>query len=319
MSHISVVVPVYYNEGSIRETCETIRETLSSHPAITRLDFVIVNDGSGDNSLEVMRDLYRESPDQYTIINFSRNFGQLAALLAGYRHATGDCVVSISADLQDPPELIAKMFDAWRNGYKLVVASRSSRNDSFLYDRVASVAWDLFRRFSVPTIPKGGFDFFLMDRELCELYVDNPDQHLFMQGRLLFFGYEPAVIPYERRKRTIGKSKTNLGRKVKYFIDGFVGYSYLPLRVVSAMGVVMFIASFIGAFLVAWYVLLYNYEVKGWGSLMVAMLFLNGIQMLAIGVIGEYLWRTLEETRKRPHYIIQSIMRPEQAEKFDER
>lgn len=308
MSHVSVVIPVYQNEGTIEKTCHDISDILEGDPDVSRYDFVIVNDGSTDESTRIIQALFEETPDRYTIIDFTRNFGQLQALLAGYRYAEGDCVVSVSADLQDPPELIIDMLEAWKQGHKLVVGGRAARNDGIIYNSVANTAWELFRRYAVPNIPKGGFDFFLMDRELRDRYVDNPEQHIFMQGRLLFFGYQPHVIPYERLKRPSGKSQTNLKKKLKYFVDGFVGYSTYPLQLVFMMGIITFIASFIGALLVAWYVLFYNYSVKGWGSLMVVMLFLNGLQMLSIGVIGEYLWRTLEETRKRPHYIIKSVL-----------
>jgi dolichol-phosphate mannosyltransferase len=178
---------------------------------------------------------------------------------------------------------------------------------------ISRISWTILRRHAVPKIPKGGFDFFLMDKELCQYFVRDPEQHIFLQGRLLFYGFDPFIIPYERRKRFAGKSQTSIGRKVKYFVDGFAAYSFLPLRIMSVAGILLFLSALVASGLVAWYVLMYGSPVQGWASLMVIILFLSGIQMLSLGVIGEYLWRNLEEARKRPHYVIEQILERKMA------
>ncbi|MFA5779101.1 MAG: glycosyltransferase family 2 protein [Elusimicrobiota bacterium] len=316
INKISVVIPVYQNEGTISATCKAVSDVLDKHSEEINYEFVLVNDGSTDQSWEILQRIKRERTDKVTIINLTRNFGQISALLAGYIYAEGDCIISMSADLQDPAELTWEMFCAWKDGNNLVVANRVKRNDGWLIDKISGFCWTLLRRFAVPNIPKGGFDFFLMDRQLCDYFTRDPEQHIFIQGRLLFYGYKPFIIPYERRKRSEGKSQTSFGRRVKYFIDGFVAYSFLPLRIMSIAGILFFLVSIIGSCMIAWYVLVYGSRVEGWASLIIIILFLNGMQMMFIGMIGEYLWRNIEETRKRPHYIIEKIIKKEMPNGF---
>ena len=310
---ISIVIPVFQNEDVITTTCNQVCAVLDQHSDEVSYEIVLVNDGSIDRSWEIMKKLQLERPDLITLIKFTRNFGQISALLAGYTYVRGDCIVSISADLQDPPELIWEMFCRWREGNKLVVANRVHRHDGWAQDMISAVCWTMLRRYAVPKIPKGGFDFFLMDKVLCQYFVRNPEQHIFLQGRLLFYGFEPFTIPYERRKRPAGKSQTTIGRKVKYLIDGFAAYSFLPLRIMSFAGLLLFLGALVASGVITWYVLMYGSPVQGWASLIVVILFLSGIQMLSLGVIGEYLWRNLEEARKRPHYVIEQISEKQTA------
>jgi len=309
---LSVVLPVYQNEGSVARLCEEIFQNLDPHTDELGYEIVLVNDGSTDQSWEMLQKLYRLYPQRLSIINLTRNFGQISALIAGYADARGDCVVSMAADLQDPADKIWEMFLAWRAGHKIVAGRRISRQDGFIKDRISGLAWKLLRRFAVKNIPDGGFDFFLMDREIRDYYITDPEQVIFMQGRLLYYGYAPYFIDYERRKRDMGRSQSGFGRRLKYFIDGFTAYSYLPLRFMSAFGILLCLTSFGAAVAFTWYVLMHGTRVEGWTSTMVAILFLNGVQSLFLGILGEYLWRGLEEIRRRPHYIIrQRLMRQE--------
>lgn len=308
VAKVSIVIPVFQNESVIAKTFDTVSAVLDPHSDELSYNFVLVNDGSTDQSWQALQRLQEEKPEQITLINFTRNFGQLPALLAGYAHADGDCVVSISADLQDPPELIWDMVCAWKRGEKLVVANRIARNDGIIQDTISNICWGVFRRYVFQDIPKGGFDFFLMDREIKDYYVRDPEQNIFIQGRLLFYGYKPFVIPYERMKRISGKSQTNLGRKLKYFIDAFAAYSFLPLRLMSAIGIILFLIAIISSVAITWRVFFYGSPVEGWASLMIVLLLLSGVQMLSLGIIGEYLWRNIEETRKRPHYIVDKFI-----------
>lgn len=302
---LSVVLPVYQNEGAVARVCDEIFQTLNPHADELDYEIVLVNDGSTDRSWEVLKELHRLHPQRLTIVNLTRNFGQISALLAGYAQAQGDCVVSMAADLQDPAEKIWEMFLVWRAGHKLVAGRRASREDGFIKDRISTLAWKLLRRFAVKNIPDGGFDFFLMDKEIRDYYIADPEQVIFMQGRLLYYGYAPHFIDYERRARPVGRSHTGLGRRLKYFIDGFAAYSYLPLRFMSACGLLLCLISLGAAATLIWYVLRHGSPVVGWTSLMTTILFLSGMQMLFLGILGEYLWRGLEEIRRRPHYVIQ--------------
>lgn len=302
---LTVVIPVFMNASSIELVCKAVSDTLDAYEL--DYDFVLVNDGSTDESWVIMQKLQVEKPDKFTLINFTRNFGQSAALLAGYTYAKGDGVISMAADMQDPPGIVGDMVGAWLKGHKLVVGERTARDDGLLNDFISKFSWNVLKRYAVPNLPKGGFDFFLMDREIRNYYVNNPEQHIFVQGRLLFYGCAPYSIPYERQKRFSGQSQTTFAKKLKYLIDGFISYSFVPLRAISLIGIILSLISILAAAIISWYVLTEGSKVVGWASMMVVMLFLNGIQLMAFGIIGEYLWRNIEESRKRPHYIISEI------------
>jgi polyisoprenyl-phosphate glycosyltransferase len=305
---LSVVVPAFHNSATIDPLFERIRATLEPHAAEVDFEVVFVEDGSADDTWQALLSLRARHPTRVTLVKLVRNFGQIAALLAGYRAASGDCCASISADLQDPPELIWDMFLAWRSGHPLVAAARLARNDGLMQDAVAKASWGLLRRFAVRNVPEGGFDYFLMDRQLLDQYVKDPEQHIFMQGRLLYFVREPHVVYYERVRRAVGRSRTSFMRRVKYFIDGFTAYSFMPLRLMSAVGLLISLAAFMGVLLIIFVVLVYGSNVEGWASLAVLILFLSGIQLVSLGVIGEYLWRAVEEVRRRPHYIVEKVL-----------
>ena len=305
---LSVVVPSYHNADTLEDLFERIRALLEPRAAQVAYEVVFVEDGSADATWQVLLALREKYPRQVTLVKLVRNFGQIAALLAGYRAATGDCCASISADLQDPPELIWDMFLAWQAGHPLVAAARSARNDGLIQDNVAAASWWMLRRFAVRNVPKGGFDYFLMDRALLEQYVTDPEQHIFMQGRLLYFVREPHVIHYQRSRRAVGRSQTSFMRRVKYFIDGFTAYSFMPLRLMSAVGLLISLLAFMGVVLIVVVTLAYGVKVEGWASLTVLVLFLSGIQLISLGVIGEYLWRAVEEVRRRPHYIVERVL-----------
>jgi glycosyltransferase involved in cell wall biosynthesis len=305
---LSVVVPAFHNEDTLEELFERIGAVLEPRSAELRYEVVFVEDGSADRTWEVLVRLRDKFPDRVGLVKLVRNFGQIAALLAGYRAATGDCCVSMAADLQDPPELIWDLFAAWRAGNPLVVAARSGRNDGYVHDLVSNASWWALKRFAVRNIPEGGFDFFLMDRKLLEHYVSDPEQHIFMQGRLLYYVRKPHVISYERAPRPRGRSQTSFMRRVKYFIDGFTAYSFFPLRLMSAIGLLISLAAFITAIGIIVVTLFFGAKVEGWASLAVVVLFLSGIQLLSLGVIGEYLWRAVEGVQKRPHYLVETVM-----------
>jgi len=306
---ISIVIPVYNNQGTLAELFAQLERKMQSSDASLDLEYVFVNDGSRDGSWSVLERLYQQNPGRCVLVDLTRNFGQINALLAGYMHASGDAVVSMSADLQDPPDIVPSLIRAWREGHKLVAAQRVFRQDGWITDKTSSLAWTLLRRFAVPSIPQGGFDFFLMDRLLCNYYIRDPEQNIFMQGRLLFYGHTPFVIPYERQKRGSGKSQTSVARRIKYFVDGFTAYSFLPLRIMSMVGIVLFLFSLLMVGIIFIYIFVFGSKVEGWASLIVVSLFLGGMQMLSLGVLGEYLWRGIEEVRRRPHFIVGQVVR----------
>lgn len=308
MSLISVVVPVYHNAASLADLAARLRAVAQSC-APAEFEFVFVEDGSGDESLAVLRDLSRDDP-RVRVLKLSRNFGSNAALLAGLAAASGDAAVALGADLQDPPEMIPEMLRLWTEGRKVVLAARRSREDPWLTRALAAAFYALFRRFAIPTMPEGGFDSFLIDRRVRDLLVGIQENNAYLMGLILWLGFVPAVVRYDRARRDqrYGPSAWTFWGKVKHFVDSFVAFSYTPLRVVSLTGFVVVALAFAYAALVLYLSLFRGFPVSGWASLMLVLLLVSGIQILMLGVLGEYLWRNLEETRHRPRFIVESVL-----------
>jgi glycosyltransferase involved in cell wall biosynthesis len=299
---ISVVVAVYHNEGSITKTHAAIQKVF--HDALPRHEYelIFVDDGSTDGSLKEILDL-READAHVKAITFTRNFGQMAAMLAGFKQASGDAVINISADLQDPIDLIPEMVEKWEGGSELVVCFRAERSDSVLARLLSRVAYALLR-LSLPQIPKGGFDFVLMDRVVMDGFNAIDVRHRFFQGDLLWAGYRTSFIPYERQKRTIGRSQYSLGKKLKNFVDAILDASYLPIRFISVLGFITAGLGFLYAVTVVISWLAGDTPFTGWAPLMITILVVGGLIMMMLGVIGEYVWRINEEVRKRPNYVV---------------
>ncbi len=303
MSTISIVVPVFNNAPSLSPLLEKFQELAAQRPE-HRFEFIFVDDGSADESCRVIEGLVAAEP-RASLVKLSRNFGSSAAILAGLEQAAGDAVVAIAADLQDPPDLIGEMLARWQQGRKVVLAARESRSDPWLTSLMAGAFYALFRRFAVPAMPKHGFDFFLVDRQVCNLLVGIQENNAYLMGLILWMGFSPDIIPYHRRQREkrFGRSMWTFVKKLKYFTDAFVGFSYTPLRAASATGGICCALGFLYAAVIVVRRLCYGADIQGWASLMVVLLVVSGVQMLMIGVLGEYLCRNLEETRRRPRFV----------------
>lgn len=305
MKKISYVIPVYNNYGSIRLTWEAIRGLFQEGLSGYDYEIVFVDDGSRDNSYEEMRQVATEDTKVRTI-TFSRNFGQLAAIIAGYDNASGDAIVSMSADLQDPVELTVDMAKAWAGGSDVVVGFRESREDSFgarLFSRLAYSAV----RAANPDIPSGGFDFVLMSRRALEVFLSLKGRNRFYQGDVIWAGLPTTFIPYVRRKRIVGKSQYTFSKKLKLFYDFFLDGSYVPIRLMSASGAIVALLGVIYAIVISISWLFGHTPFAGWAPIMVAILVIGGVLMLMLGLIGEYLWRILDELKAKPLYIIKKL------------
>jgi glycosyltransferase involved in cell wall biosynthesis len=305
---VSVVVPVYQNAGSLRDLAARL-QAVAAACTPSEFDFVFVDDGSTDESFAVLRDLAREDP-RVRVVKLSRNFGSNAALLAGLVAAKGDAAVVVAADLQDPPELIPKMLALWAEGHRVVLAARRSRDDPFWTRALAATFYALFRRLAIRTMPENGFDFFLVDRRVRDLLVGIQENNAYLMGLVLWLGFAPAVVHYDRvaRDRRYGSSAWTFWKKVKHFADSFVAFSYAPVRLASLTGFVVVLIGFAYGALVLYLRLARGFDVGGWASLMLVILLVAGIQILMLGVLGEYLWRNLEETRRRPRFIVETVV-----------
>ena len=299
---ISVVVAVYHNQGSIRETHARLRDTFLQDLPEYDYEIVFVDDGSKDGSLAEILAVRDEDPC-VKAVSFTRNFGQMAAMLAGFKEATGDAVINISADLQDPVSLVPQMVEKWRSGGEIVVCFRIDREDG-LFARLFSRAAYGVLRMSLPQIPRGGFDVVLMDRAAMDAFNSIDVRHRFFQGDLLWTGYRTCFIPYRRLKRTVGHSQYNFGKKMKNFLDAVLDASYLPIRFISLLGIITAGLGVVYSItiVIAWF--LGDTPFSGWAPIMMAILLVGGLIMVMLGVIGEYVWRINEEVRKRPNFVI---------------
>lgn len=299
---ISFVVAVYHNEGAISKTHEKIQSVFVRELMENEYEIVFVDDGSKDGSLVEILKLKEQDP-RIKAITFTRNFGQMAAMLAGFREASGDAIINISADLQDPVELIPQMVEKWQGGSEIVICYRTDRADTLFAKLFSRLAYGVLR-ISLPQIPPGGFDFVLMDRKVMDAFNAIDVRHRFFQGDLLWTGYRTSFIPYVRLKRTIGTSQYNFGKKLKNFLDAILDASYLPIRFISLVGLitsglgVLYSASIVFSWLRG------ETPFTGWAPIMIAILLVGGLIMVMLGVIGEYVWRINEEVRKRPNYVV---------------
>lgn len=307
-SLVSIVVPVFHNESSLPDLLSQF-QTLASRNPSEDFEFVFVDDGSRDASFDVLCRLSQTEP-RMRVVKLSRNFGSNAALSAGLAHAQGRAVACIAADLQDPPELIDEMLVHWRNGTNIVLAARNGRDEPLLTQLLANTFYALFRRFAIKTMPPEGFDFFLLDRQAVDIINSIQESNVYLMGLILWLGFTPQVVYYRRRAREkrYGVSMWTLLKKIKYFIDGFVAFSYTPVRACSCLGILFSMLGMLYAVLIVIGRLFFAIHLEGWSSLMVAILIVSGVQMLMIGVIGEYLWRNLEETRQRPRFIVEKVI-----------
>lgn len=299
---ISFVIAVYRNEGAITRTYEKIRSVFADELRQHDYELVFVDDGSDDGSLQEILQL-RQHDEKIKAITFTRNFGQMAAMLAGLQQATGDATINISADLQDPTELIPQMVRKWQEGAELVVCYRTDRSDTFAAKLFSRFAYGALR-LSIPQIPPGGFDFVLMDRRALDEFNSIDVRNRFFQGDILWTGYRTSFIPYVRLKRTIGKSQYNLRKKLKNFLDAFLDASYLPIRFISYAGLAISALGVLYSITIVASWMFGKTPFSGWAPLMIAVLLVGGMIMVMLGIIGEYTWRIYDEVRKKPNFIV---------------
>ncbi len=315
MSLISIVAPVYHNASSLADLLAELQAVAARNPG-DDFEFIFVDDGSRDESFAVLQSLAADEA-RMKVAKLSRNFGSNPAIMAGMSLAQGDAVAAIAADLQDPPALLHEMIARWRTGSKVVIAARRGRADPFPTSLLADAFYRLFRRFAIRSMPRRGFDFFLIDSQVCALINGIQENNAYLMGLILWLGFEPHVIHYDRgaRERRYGQSMWTLGRKLKYFIDSFVAFSHAPIRMATALGICF---SLVGLLYAGWVIyarLALGVEAEGWASTIVVVLIAAGLQMLILGVIGEYMWRNLDETRRRPRFIIERIVEHESGER----
>jgi glycosyltransferase involved in cell wall biosynthesis len=307
MALVSIVVPVYYNAPSLPALADRLAAFAASQPR-HQFEFIYVDDGSGDNSFEVLKSL-TERDERIRLVKLTRNFGSNTAILAGMSHAQGNCVGFVAADLQDPPERLAEMIALWETGTKVVLAVRRDRmGDPWTTRALAGVFNWLFRGLVFSGFSPQGVGFFLIDRQVVDTLVRCEEKNAHLIGLILWSGYRYESIEYDRVEREHGKSRWTFRKKLKYFVDAFAAFSYLPLRLASALGLLLSGLGGLYALIVVATRLLNQVPVPGWTALMVVVLLTSGAQLLILGIVGEYLWRNLDATRRRPLFVVDSTI-----------
>lgn len=298
---ISVVIPVYNEEGNLRALHERLSMVLSSLTA--DFEMVFVNDGSTDSSIEIIRELTKDKKVKY--LDFSKNFGHQIAAFAGLEHAEGNAVVIIDADLQDPPELILELYQKMQEGYDVVYAKRQVRDGETWHKKLtAKWFYRLINNLSEVEIPLDTGDFRIMSSRIKNIIISLPERNKFLRGQIAWTGFNQTYVLYNRAERMQGKSNYTYSKMFRFAFDGITSFSNFPLRLATYLG---FIVSLV-AFVVIVYTLYQKYfgidTVPGWSSTMVSILFLGGVQLICLGIIGEYLGRIMDNVKQRPLYLI---------------
>ena len=300
---LSIVVPVMNEEAAIARFVEAVDSALGD--AVPRLEILFVDDGSTDATLATLRERAALDP-RARVISLTRNFGKEAAMTAGLDHARGDAVVPMDVDLQDPPEVILEFIRLWReHGYDMIYGIRGSRNEDTQAKRSsAGLFYRFFNRLAETPIPSNAGDFRLMDRRVVEAIKRLPERNRFMKGLFSWPGYRSTGIYYNRPARESGESKFNFWKLWNFAIDGFVSFSTWPLRIWMYFGAVIAGLAFLYILLLVGRVIVVGSDVPGYASLMTAILFFGGMQLLSVGILGEYVGRLFIETKQRPLYLI---------------
>ena len=300
---VSIIIPVYYNQDNLLPLYNDLKEKF-----IDKINYdyeiIMINDGSKDDSYKVMCELAKKD-SHIKNISLSRNFGSHAACLCGLANSTGDCAVIKAADLQEPTELLLEMIESWKSGNNVVLACREARKESRSQIRFANLYYWLVRKTSLPTMPKNGFDIYLLDRKVIDVINNLDEKNSAITCQILWSGFRTGFVNYTRKAREIGTSKWTLRKKIRLVLDTLFSFSTLPIQILEIIGVLSFTMGIIWAILVLIEKLSGNIPVSGYTTLFIFNLLSFGITMLSMGILGEYLWRTFDASRKRPPYIIE--------------
>lgn len=308
MPKISIIMPCYFSEENIAETTEILIGNEALFPDDVEFEYVFVDDDSRDNTFAEIMKFYDQYPHKTKVVKLAKNAGSYHALLAGMNYATGDCNIMLAPDLQDPPELIPKMYEHWRKGVKFVVANRVGREESFFQSFLSNIYHFLIRTLALKDVPEGGFDLILFDKQLREeiVKINEPNTNIIYLLAWLDFDY--VAIPYIRRKREKGKSMWTFKKKFNLFINSLVSFTNIPLRISLFAGVAVLLFSFVYFIMLLSGVTLFSSLMPQFDWLALFFMFFAGIIMVFLGILGEYMWKAIEESRNRPTFIIDKVI-----------
>lgn len=297
---ISVVVPIYNEANNIPVLYRRLKKVLSS--INSKHELIFINDGSSDNSLNLLKQI-RKTDRKIKIVSFSRNFGHMQAIQAGLANTNGKKVVVMDADLQDPPEVITRMYQKSKDGYDVVYGVKKKRKENFLKRFLFSFFYFLLSKISKVEMPLDAGTFSLLDRKVVKILISLPEKNKFFSGLRSWAGYKQTGVVYERGKRIKGQSKS-INRLIGLALDGLISFSFLPLRIASYLGFLFAGVSFVFIIFVIVGRVVFGLGIVGWASTLSIILLIGGVQLITLGIIGEYLGRIHEEVKNRPDYLI---------------
>jgi polyisoprenyl-phosphate glycosyltransferase len=298
---LSVVIPSYNEEKNVQVLAEKLKFILQRYPDY---ELIYVDDGSKDQTLEQLKELHKADP-RVKYISFSRNFGHQNALRAGLDHANGDCVICLDADMQHPPELIPQLIAKWQEGYEIVYTIRQDTKETSIFKRLtAGFFYALINKLGNINIKPGAADYRLMDKKVVETLRQYTEKFIFYRGIIATIGFKQIALEYVPQKRLHGKSKYNLKKMIGLALDGITAFSTVPLRFASTFGMMISFFAFAYTVYALGVQVFGGFTVPGWSSLTVGVFFLGGIQLIMIGILGEYIGKLFFEVKKRPNYII---------------
>ncbi len=310
----TIVLPVYYNEESLLPAYEKLKAIILAQQPRLRGGLLYVDDGSGDGSFGVLQQIHAQGEIPVSVVKLSRNFGQVMAIRAGIAHCEAAAAIVMSADGQEPVDLIPQMLaEHFEKKSEVVICTRADREEGAYRTWTSRLFYATMRKLCFKDMPTGGFDCFLLGPAAMAAFRQEQELQPFLQGQILRLGFARTLIPYTRLKREFGRSRWTLGKKVAYFFDGLMNYSFFPIRAVSYLGILLAALGLLYAVVVLLAKVLVGNPVKGWTPLMIVVLVLGGAQMLTLGVFGEYLWRILVQVQRRSPYLVEQVLPPRES------
>jgi glycosyltransferase involved in cell wall biosynthesis len=306
MKKISILIPAYNEQSGLERLYQRLGNLANNNKSYN-FEFLFVNDGSRDKTLEIIKE-YAETDERIAYINLSRNFGKEIAMIAGLDHVSGDATVIIDADLQDPPELITKMIKFWEEGHDDVYAKRNSRQgETWLKKATSKLYYRILQKATHIPLQHDTGDFRLLDRRCVEALKQMRESQRYTKGMFSWIGYKKKEITYDRDPRAVGQTSWSYPKLINFAIDGLTSFTIAPLRISSVMGIVVSLVAFLYIIYLVVRTIFFGTDLAGYPSMMAVILFLGGVQLLSIGVIGEYIGRIFNETKGRPLYFIEEL------------
>ena len=305
---VSYIFPIYNESGNIALLYKTIDKLLANNPTYN-YEIIFINDGSKDDSLSMLADLAKKD-SRVKVIDFSRNFGHQIAVTAGLDHAKGDAVIIMDSDMQDPPKVSFDLIKKWEQGYDVVYAQRRSRKDTFFKKLTANIFYLTLQKLADIDIPRNTGDFRLMDRKVVNEMIRFKEHNRFLRGMVSFVGFKQTAVQFDRDERHAGETGYPLKKMLKFAADGIFSFSSAPLKLISRTGYTIACLAFVGIlYAIIMRIFFPHVTVEGWTFIVISILFIGGIQLIMLGVLGSYIGRIYTESQNRPLYMIQKIYR----------